>query len=279
MEPEGIEKIDEKSQYSMATVNRFLQLVGLSQPIDYIFMEYAMHQNREAIAKNKSPLHFLFHVVMSEDDETKRGFPFSTFLQLVNHRYHDSITENGESDFKNVQRYIIYNFCPSDKWDSRPIAPFTDFHLYFLDVLKPMVNQTAEELYQIIDIKRGETFFLLFGDHSVNEFISVLFVMQHKIVVFHVMKPKILDDEFTYTCKWVSTSIPTISKSQHEYAIFDLPNGNLVLSDEGVKTRKQQWQEAFGDPDLMDQVSSEETKGMSLTQLNYPDEPECQGCS
>lgn len=262
-------------RFSENQVNQFLKTIGLVQPIDYIFMDYAMSQNRKLIAKSTEPLYFLFHVIMgSEGDE--RAFPYCSFLELVSHRYHDTVTENAESDFKTLQRFLIYNFCPSDLWKTRPVAPFTDFHLYFLDVLKPMVNQSAEELYQIIDIKRGETFFLMFGNHEVNDFISVLFVMKNQIIVFHVMRPTLDPSEYAYPCKWISTEIATISRPQHEYAIFALPDGNLVLTDEGVAQRREHWKEAFGNPDLMDETM--EIPDIPSGVLDYESDHECVGC-
>lgn len=240
-------------QVGVAFVNKFLHTVGLIQPIDYIFMDYAMTQTREKVKKSTEVLHFLFHVIMGSETDVQ-PFPYCSFLELASHRYVNSVSESSEQDFKTLQRYIIYNFCPSESWKTRPVAPFSDFHLYFLDVLKPMIQHSAEELYQIIDTKRGETFFLLFGDHTANDFISVLFVLKDRIIVFHIMRPTLTADEYAYFCKWISTEIPTISRPQHEYAIFALPEGNLVLTDEGVQKRRIHWEEAFGDPNLMDEV-------------------------
>lgn len=274
MSDESKQETPPASRFSESQVNAFLKTIGLIQPIDYIFMDYAMTQNRKLIANSKEPLYFLFHVIMGAEGED-RPFPYCSFLELVNQRSHMRVSDAVESDFKTLERYIIYNFCPSNEWKTRPIAPFTDFHLYFLDVLKPMVNQSAEELYQILDIKRGETFFLMFGNHEVNEFMSVLFVMKTQIVVFHIMKPTLDESEYSYLCKWISQSVPTVSRSQHEYAIFELPDKNLVLNEEGVAQRRIHWKEAFGDPDLMDQVGpSDLTSGI----LAYEQEEECLGC-
>lgn len=276
MSDESKEAPPNVSRFSENQVNQFLKTIGLVQPIDYIFMDYAMTQNRKLIENNKEPLYFLFHVIMgSEADE--RPFPYCSFLELVNQRKHVKVSEAIDSDFETIQRYIIFNFCPSDTWKTRPIAPFTDFHLYFLDVLKPMVKHSAEELYQILDIKRGETFFLIFGNHEVNEFISVMFVMKSQIVVFHVERPSLDETEYSYLCKWISTKIPTISRSQHEYAIFELPDRNLVLTEEGVAERREHWKEAFGDPDIMDQ---EMISDFPSSILAYePKEVECESCS
>ena len=265
----------DKKGYTENQINQFLRTIGLIQPIDYIFLDYAMSQNRKLISLSKEPLIFMFHVIMgSENDE--RPFPYCSFLELVNHRYIPNIGEAAEKDYETISRFVIHNFCPSDSWTTRAISPFSDFHLYFLDVLKPMVNQSAEELYQIIDIKRGETFFLTFGDHISFPFISVLFVTAKQIVVFHVKKPDLKKEDYAYICKWVSTDIPAISESQHEYGIFELPERNLVLTEKGVETRKQQWNEAFGNPDLMDMV--EEDIKISTSNLDYLEEEQCLGC-
>jgi hypothetical protein len=266
----------EKKGYTENQINQFLRTIGLGQPIDYIFLDYAMSQNRKIISQSKEPLVFMFHVIMgSENDE--KPFPYCSFLELVNHKHIATIGEVAEEDFKSISRYVIYNFCPSETWASRPVSSFSDFHLYFLDVLKPMVNQSAEELYQIIDVKRGETFFLTFGDHISYPFISVLFITAKQIVVFHVKKPDLKKDDYSYICKWVSCDIPAISVHQHEYGIFELPEKNLVLTDKGVETRRKQWTEAFGDPDVMDM--EEDGVKMSGIDDNYlkEDEP-CLGC-
>lgn len=253
-----------KGQFNEQQIQQFLRVVGLVQPIDYIFLDYAMTRNRKEISNSKQPLHFLFHVVMGAEGE-ERAFPYCSFLELCNYK------------ISNMQRYVIYNLSPSDSWKTRPVAPFTDFHLYFLDVLKPCINQSAEELYQIIDIKRGETFFLIFGDREKTEFLSVLFVTAKHIVVFHIYRPVPLDPCFDhpYICKWVDTEIPCVGSPQHEYAIFELPDSNLVLTEEGVKKRQVHWEEAFGNGDLMDQEDGQEMKVPE--RVNY-EETECLSC-
>lgn len=278
MEQEDKPASEPESQFSNDQVNLFLKTIGLVQPIDYIFLDYAMTENRKRVEKSTQPLQFLFHVVMASADDN-RPFPYSSFLELVNQRKIKNVTEDSTSDFVTLQRYVIYNFCPSDTWTTRPVAPFTDFHLYFLDVLKPMVPHSAEELYQLFDLKRGETFFLTFGDHSVNDFMSVLFVTKKLIAVFHIPRLEpINEEEYSYPCKWIHTSIPTISRPIHEYAIFELPDTNLVLTEEGVEQKRVQWQEAFGNPDLMDQEldDGEEMKSNNLAVSN--EEDQCLSC-
>lgn len=270
------EAVQEKKGFTENQINQFLKTLGLVQPIDYIFLDYAMSQNRKALASAKEPLIFMFHVIMGSEKDA-RPFPYCSFLELVNHRYIPTIGEVAEQDYQTLTRYVIHNFCPSESWNERPVSPFSDFHLYFLDVLKPMVNQSAEELYQIIDIKRGETFFLTFGDHVSFPFISVLFVTAKQIVVFHVKKPEISEADYSYICKWVSTEIRTVSKNQNEYGIFELPEQNLVLTEQGVETRKQQWKEAFENPDMMDTEDDGDFK-LKSTELDYSEEHGCLGC-
>lgn len=258
-------------------VNDFLRTIGLVQPIDYIFMDYAMTTNRKLISLNKEPLHFLFHVIMGGGEE-ERPFPYCSFLELASSR-HASVSEAGEEEFKTIQRYIIYNFCPSETWDQRTIHSFADFHLYFLDVIKPIVNQSAEELYQVIDIKRGETFFLMFGNHQANEKIIVLFVTAKQIIAFHIPRPQLNPDEYGYPCKWISLEIPCVSLPQTEFAIFELPEHNLVLTEQGLDTKRKQWQEAFGDPNLMDLTEdSNEEKSIFQGITSSLEEPHCDSC-
>lgn len=262
---------EEKSDnvISMNQISSFLKVVGLVQPIDYIFLDYAMNQNRNAISKTETPLHFLFEVVLgSKQGESE--FPYSTFLEKVRHKFFDNETDSFKEEF----RYVLYNFCPSDTWQSRVPLSFSDFHIYYLDVLKPVVNQSAEELYSLFDMKRGETYFLMFGDRSVHDKLIVLFVRETKIIVFHI-PPMLLDlSEICHICKWVSLEIPVISSQIHEHFVFELPPTNLVLTEEGVQIRKKQWEEAFNSPEVMDQ----ETKSdLSMHTTQFQDES-CDMC-
>lgn len=273
MSEESNETKTEVETIEVKKVNHFLQILGLVTPLDYLFLDHAMNMHREAIQKNnKVSLQFLFQLILGRN-ESDLNFPFSSFLEKVTFRYADP--ESEKLTFKETERFIITNFVPSEHWKDLEPRPFSDFHLYYLDILKPITKQSAEDLYALFDSKRDETFFLVFGDRKDNEFLVVLFVHKKLLTVFHVPPFENKLTDVGHICKWVHTEIPTFQRQLSEYGSFKLPETNLVLTEQGVETRKQQWKEAFGDPDMMDRADKPDLK------IDFPREEEllCDSCS
>jgi hypothetical protein len=267
-------------QFTTDQINEFLRSVGLIHAVDFVFLDYAQMMNRKNIAKtseNDLPLQFMFEVVLGAK-EGDREFPYSTFLELAHRRVISAETGNEEC----FDRYIMYSLKPSPEWPDKQDLPFTDFHLYYIDIIKPMTNQSAEEFYALLDTKKGETYFLTLGKRGVSEFLVILFIRADRIVTFHIPEKEILPSTYSYFCKWISLEVPALMMFITEHASFHLPEGNLVLSDSGVQKHREQWQEAFGNPDLMDEryVSiSNETKindPLSVTQILEDDA--CEMC-
>lgn len=253
-------------------VNHFLKILGLVTPIDYLFLDHAMNMHREAITKNSNvPFQFLFQLVVGKQ-ETDLNFPFSSFLEKVIFRYTDPSSNSLE--FKETERFIVTNLVPSDHWKDLEPRAFSDFHLYYLDVLKPMTKQSAEELYALFDTKRDETFFLVLGDRKVDLFLVVLFVHKGIITTFHIPPHENKLTDVGHICKWIDCQIPTFQRQISEYGSFKLPDRNLVLTEEGVKMRKQQWQEAFGNPDMIDTPDAPDLPVTELMETEV-----CENCS
>lgn len=257
---------------AISKVNQFLKVIGLTMPLDYLFLDHAMNMHREAIAKNQTiSLQFLFQLIIGKD-EKDMNFPFSSFLEKISFRYVKPDCEPLE--YAEDDRYIVTNFIPSAKWNENIPRPFSDFHLYYMDVLKPMLQQSVEELYALFDTKKGETFFLVFGDRKLHQFLVVLFVHRDLLIVFHVPPFESKVTDLGHVCKWISNEVPTFQRQLTEHACFKLPETNLVLTAKGVELRKQQWKEAFENPDIMDVNDPSDLKPHSIEQ----DDP-CENCS
>jgi hypothetical protein len=262
----------EEESISVVKVNNFLKAVGLETPLDYLFLDHAMNMHQTAILKNKDiSLQFLFQLMIGKD-ESDVNFPYSSFLEKIIFRYVDP--DATTLTYKETPRYIVTHLVPSDKWEHRKPQSFSDFHLYYLDVIKPITKQSAEELYALLDSKKDETFFLVFGDRKTDPFLVVLFVYKKLITTFHIVPFESSLTDKGHICKWIHAEIPTFQRQSSEYGTFQLPDTNLVLTDKGIEMRKQQWNEAFGNPDLMDR---EEIPDLVSSLLQDTDV--CENCS
>lgn len=235
---------------AVSKVNLFLKAIGLETPLDYLFLDHAMSMHQSAVMKNdKITLQFLFQLMIGKEENDK-NFPYSSFLEKIIFRYADPEAET--ATFREIPRFIVSHFVPSAQFKEKKIQSFSDFHLYYLDILKPITKQSAEELYALIDSKKDETFFLVFGNRQEDPFIVVLFFYQKLITTFHVLPFESSVKDVGHVCKWIHSEIPTFQRQVFEYGVFQLPDTNLVLTDKGVEIRKQQWQEAFGNENIMD---------------------------
>lgn len=211
-----------------------LCMVGLQTPIDYIFLDFAIQKSRQNLTAVSDSLHFLFHTVSQHDlDHADRPFPFSIFIEKY------QTTNLSELDSKQGEELVMWSLIPSEQWKNRTVSPFTDFHLYFQDVLRPLYGYSAEDLYRLFDQKRGQLFFVTHGTRSSTESkrIVTLFVTAKNIIVFHFDPVDVseIKKEDKFMSKWVSTSLPISLQSLSEYAIFELPQRNLVMSDGEIK--------------------------------------------
>jgi hypothetical protein len=258
---------------AVSKVNLFLKAIGLETPLDYLFLDHAMNMHQSAIAKNEQvTLQFLFQLILGKDDKDFE-FPYSSFLEKIIFRFVDPETEN--LTFREVPRFIVTHLIPSERYaEKQQVQSFSDFHLYYLDIIKPITKQSAEELYALIDSKKDETFFLVFGNRKDDPFVIVLFVHKKLITTFHILPFESSVKDVGHVCKWIHSEIPTFQRQVTEYGVFQLPETNLVLTDEGIKKRKQQWKEAFDNPDMMDREDDVDLKLASIK-----DDEICEQCS
>jgi hypothetical protein len=269
---EEITKTPVEETISVTKVNNFLRAVGLETPLDYLFLDHAMNMHQTAIMKNKDiSLQFLFQLMIGKEDKDL-NFPYSSFLEKINFRYADPDAD--VLTMRETPRYIVSHLIPSERWHERKPQSFSDFHLYYLDVIKPMTKQSAEEIYALLDSKKDETFFLVFGDRKIDPFLIVLFVFKKLITTFHITPFECQLTDKGGVCKWIHSEIPTFQRQVTEYGMFELPENNLVLTEKGIQLRKQQWKEAFGDPDYMDREDIPD-----LVSSILEDSEVCENCS
>lgn len=237
MEIEGDLKTDDDEKLSIDKVAKLLDSIGLQTPIDYIFLDFAVQKSRSSMREVVDQPAFLFHTIRSKESlEDEKPFPHSVFIEKFSQK---GFINSEDGSIKTSEQYIMWNLVPSTEWEKREILSFGDFHLYFIDVLKPMFGYSAEELYKIFDQKKGDMFFLVQGHHSINDKCIILFITKRNIIVFHVPKFEIVDKvENKFLSKWISMDIPTEIQELHEYAIFELPSQNLVLTTEETNESK-----------------------------------------
>lgn len=210
-------------------INEFLNEIGLSTPIDYVFQTFAIQKSRLNVSKmDAETLLFLFHVMKNEDLKQEIPFPRCAFLEKI----------IGDDPAK-PSRYVIWAVEESESWKTRKPLPFTDFHLYFNDVLHPNLNYSAEELYKVFDARHDETYFINNGPrkNSVDKKFHVLFVTEKVIVALQIPKLEYNDmpEDKLFQCKWVSLHENAFIQSISECAVFDFPKRNLVFSEEEKK--------------------------------------------
>lgn len=236
MEEENNEKsISPEDQ--LKSFNHHLSQIGLSSIIDYSFLEFAQFKSREMIKNFKNNLNFLFELVLGNDND--RTFPYATWLEKIKIRKFE-IKEDPDEQIKEKYIYVVWLTKPSEKWLERNILSPGDFHLYFLDVVKPKdyeSSYSAEGLYRVIDQKRGQTYFLNLNtreDAHQNGMIILLFITPNHIISFHIEKLVLNDDIESQggISKWVDLENKIIQREVQEFAIFRLPEGNFVLTPE-----------------------------------------------
>ena len=215
--------------------NRLLNAIGLQTPIDYIFLDFALQKSRLNLEKITDTPHFLFHTISKTDIQNKdRPFPHCLFIEKKSYKKFDV---NAQTTL-DAEHGIIWSLTPSDFWETRDILPFTDFHLYFMDVLKPLYNYSAEELYRLFDEKQNETFFVSHGNRSSTEQrrIVTLFCTPKHIVVFHFDDIDISDvsENEKFFSKWISADLSLSLHSLTEFALFHRPSVQLVPKTETV---------------------------------------------
>lgn len=236
--------------------NQLLNVIGLQTPLDYIFLDFALQKSRMNLQKITSTPHFLFHTISRHDmANDERPFPHCLFIEKKTYKKFD---EEMSATIDETHG-IIWSLTPSDIWKSRDILPFTDFHLYFMDILKPLYAYSAEDLYRIFDEKKEETFFISHGDRQSTESkrIITLFCTPKHIVVFHFddIDVSATPPEEIFKSKWISADLPLSLHSLHEFAIFERPQFQLVPKDgsenlENVSSSKIERKVVFSTPGL-----------------------------
>ena len=208
------EETNENFVLTQENFPKFLSEVGLETPVDYIFNNYAMIQSRQRIEKGPNDnLIFLFHLVTDSMLKENRTFPRCAFI------------EKEKKDDNPL--YIFWTFSPSVRWETRDIRSFEDFHYYFMTVMRPNYTYSAEELYKVLNDKRGESYFLNHGSRSNSEDgnFHILFVTPKSIVAFNVPRVDVNDipkKEFFYS-KWVSLDHPVFLQDCCEFDTFEFP--------------------------------------------------------
>lgn len=209
-------------------IDKFLDEMALSTPLDYLFQNFAIQKSRQNISKISDQLSFLFHLVRAEDLKQEIPFPHCAFIEKLDGACPDD-----------PSRYIIWSTEESENWKSRKPLSFNEFHLYFLDVIKQMVQYSAEELYKVFDAKRGESYFINNGprSQSLDGKFHLLFVTTKVIVAFQIpiVSYSEIEDKDLFSCKWVSLSEKVTVRPAFESAVFEFPVSPLVLSPEETK--------------------------------------------
>lgn len=210
-------------------LNEFLTEIGLSTPIDYVFQTFAIQKSRLNVSKMDSEnLLFLFHVMKQADLKEDIPFPRCAFLEKID-----------PPEPSLPSKYIIWAVEESLDWKNRKPLPFTDFHLYFNDVLHPNLHYSAEELYKVFDARHDETYFINNGPRSgsADKKFHVLFVTEKVIVALqipHIAYDLIPSDKL-FQCKWVSINEDSTIMPVSETAVFHFPRRNLVFTEEEKK--------------------------------------------
>lgn len=209
--------------------NRILNTIGLQTPLDYIFLDFALQKSRLNLEKITDTPHFLFHTISRTDIQNKdRPFPHCLFIEKKTFKKFDETVQNTID----TEHGIIWSLTASDIWETRNVLPFTDFHLYFMDVLKPLYHYSAEELYRLFDEKQNETFFVSHGNRSSTEQrrIVTLFCTPKHIVVFHFDDIDTTDipENEKFFSKWISADLSLSLHSLTEFALFERPDIQLV---------------------------------------------------
>lgn len=203
-------------------LDKFFLDIGLASPLDYCFLNFAQSKSRQNIDNGKEALQFLFHLSSREDLESKRPFPKSMFLEKL--RYGET-TKN-----------VLYTLIPSPTWNERETHSFGDFHLYFMDHMKPSTPYSVEEIYKILDEKRGhgEKYFVTSGDRvqSSDKKIHILFVTAQCILAFVVEEFADEPDDEYFSSKWISFTEQAVIRVIHEVDVFEFPDHYLVMTEE-----------------------------------------------
>lgn len=225
LEMETEEKVENTDPFP---VDKFLEEVGLMTPLDLLFQTFAIQKSRQNLASMGNELAFLFHMIRSKDLKEDNTFPHVAFAERLL-----------PDDPSGPSKFVIWSTEESENWKTRKMLSFNEFHLYFVDVLKPNLNYSAEELYKVLDAKRNESYFISNGPRksSADEKFHVLFITPKFITTFQF--PKIgyddIPDDQLFICKWVSLTEKCTVRPAFEYAVFEFPQNNLVFSEEEVK--------------------------------------------
>jgi hypothetical protein len=243
-----------------------LNMIGLSTPIDYIFLDFAIQKSRLTLSNIGPNLQFLFHTIsrtalLGEG----RVFPNSMFIEEVPIRKFD---ESLQTTVDSAE-LVMWSLAPSSQWQTRDVLPFTDFHLYFNEVIKPLYNYSAEDIYRLFDDKKEDLYFVTHGTRESTESkkIITLFVTRSNIIVFHfdpVDVEKIPKTE-KFASKWISLEYPICIKEINEYAVFERPKFQLV-PDTVMETEPIQ-------------VVKKEEFNFSTKGLDYVEDMDCLNCS
>lgn len=241
--------------------NELLNTIGLQTPLDYIFLDFAQQKSRLSLKEISDTPHFLFHTVSQHElKNAERPFPHCLFIEKKTFKKFDEEVQSSID----VTEGILWNLTPSDIWTTRNILPFTDFHLYFMDVIKPLYGYSAEDLYRTLDQKKQDVFFITHGTRNSSESkrIITLFCTEKHIVAFHIddVDVAVVPISEKFMSKWISADLPLSLHSVHEFAIFERPSFQLVPEESNEeKSEEQKIQKTvnFSTPSL-DTIDSED---------------------
>jgi hypothetical protein len=213
--------------------NQLLNVIGLQTPLDYIFLDFAQQKSRLALQAISDTPHFLFHTVSNQEiEKAERPFPHCIFIEKKVYKKFDQEVQTTVE----VTEGILWSLSPSDKWNTRDVLPFTDFHLYFMDVLKPLYGYSAEDLYKLLDEKKNELFFVTHGNRTSSESkrIVTLFCTEKNIIVFHIddVDLTIVGDDEKFMSKWIASDLLLSIHTVQEFALFERPTFQLVSTEE-----------------------------------------------
>lgn len=212
-----------------------LQKIGLNSAIDYTFFRFSQIKSQELFKNSESnKLNFLFNLCVGEYPDRK--FPLVTWHEKIpNKQFFINNDPDGEVS-KDLNYHVLWITYPSKEFETREILQPTDFHLYFLDVIKPKsIDErfSAEELYKEIDKKRGETYFITLNERTSSHndgTIVMLFVTDKHIIVFNLPKPVFegaYEDNGEISI-WISQEERFKREIIYEKAIFALPEFGFV---------------------------------------------------
>lgn len=239
-----------------------LSYMGLQTPIDYIFLDFALQKSRMNLSTVTDSLHFLFHTIKKQDLEHIRPFPYSIFIEKCTYRKFDEIIQTT----CDREELIMWSLCPTSKWDSRDVLPFTDFHLYFMDVIKPLYSYSVEDIYRLLDERKEDLFFVTHGTRTSHETkrIVTLFVTKDHIVAFHFDPVEVADipQSEKFLSKWISLDLPISLHTINEFAIFERPKFQIVGKNE---------------EENMDEVTQK--INLATPGLDFVDSMDCLDCS